>query len=75
MEKNKEDFVIDLRQIEGDGKFSCPGCGVLIDPNDDSKEVYEDPEPVMKGEKLVAAILKCKKCCVTIKLVGFEDLD
>jgi len=69
--ENKVDFMIDLRKIDGDGDFPCPKCGTIISPDDESEEVYDDPEPLMRGTELEAVLLRCKKCGSTIKLVGF----
>jgi len=65
--------MIDLRKIDGDGSFPCPKYGVLIDPEDESEEVYGDPQAIMdKSEtKLEAIILRCKKCHTQIKIIGF----
>ena len=71
--KNKVDFTIDVKKLSEDGDFPCPKCGVIISPDDESKAIYDDPEPLMYGTELEAVLLCCKKCGNTIKLVGFLE--
>jgi hypothetical protein len=69
------EFVVDLRKLETkNGEFPCPKCGVIISPDDESEEIYDSLEAVMKGTQLVAIILKCKRCGSKIRLTGFEDI-
>jgi len=72
--KNKIDFTIDVNKLSEDDAFPCPKCGVIISPDDETKEIYDDPEPLMRGTELEAVLLRCKKCGSTIKLVGFLEL-
>ena len=68
--KNVE-FTIDLTKIDGDGAFSCPKCGTVISPDDESDSTYEIVETKVKGDELEELVLTCKKCRTAIKLVGF----
>ena len=33
-------YKVDLAELQGDGDFQCPGCGVVISPEDETEEVY-----------------------------------
>jgi uncharacterized C2H2 Zn-finger protein len=72
-----QEFVVDLRKLETkNGEFPCPKCGVIIDPDDTTEEVYGDLEAIMdeSGLNLEAILLRCKKCGCKIKIVGFKDI-
>jgi len=64
-------YKIDLRKIDGNGDFSCPKCGALISPDDESEEVYTIIDTRMKGETLEELIITCNKCGSKIHIVGF----
>lgn len=64
-------YVIDLTQIEGDGAFSCPKCGTVISPDDESNSNYEIVNTKVKNDQLTELLVMCKKCQTTIKLTGF----
>jgi len=64
-------YTIDLTKIDGDGAFSCPKCGTVISPDDESEETYQILETKVKNDDLEELILTCKKCGTTIRLVGF----
>ncbi|MEM0058345.1 MAG: hypothetical protein QXG58_00395 [Candidatus Bathyarchaeia archaeon] len=68
-------YTIDLTKIDGDGAFPCPKCGVIISPDDESDEVYEIVDTVVRGTSLAELVLQCKKCGSTIRLVGFLQLS
>lgn len=61
---------IDLAKIEGDGAFSCPKCGAVISPDDETESVYTILETKFKGDSLDKLIIQCK-CGSEIHLVGF----
>ena len=64
-------YKIDLNQIEGEGDFPCPNCGVVISPEDETEAVYTVLETKMKGESLEELIIRCNGCGTEIRLVGF----
>ena len=64
-------YTIDLTKIDGDGAFSCPKCGALISPDDESEETYHIVETKVKNDELAELLLTCKKCGTTIRLTGF----
>ncbi len=64
-------YTIDLTKIDGDGAFTCPKCGTLISPDDETDENYQIVETKVKDDELAELILMCNKCRSTIKLVGF----
>ncbi|MEA2090606.1 MAG: hypothetical protein U9O89_07640 [Thermoproteota archaeon] len=65
-------YVIDLTKIEGDGSFSCPYCGVIISPDDETDDVYSIVETKMKSNTLEELVIQCNKCGHKIRLVGFQ---
>jgi len=64
-------YTLDLTKIDGDGAFSCPKCGTMISPDDETEEVYQIIETRVKDDELAELVLMCNKCRSTIKLVGF----
>ena len=68
--KKSSVYKIDLTQIDGDGAFPCPKCGIKISPEDESEEVYKIIKTKAKGDELAELILICNKCESKIKLVG-----
>ena len=66
-------YKIDLTKIEGNGDFSCPGCGALISPDDESDQVYTIIDTKMKGDKLEELAITCNKCGSKIHIVGFLE--
>lgn len=69
--KREATYTIDLTRIDGDGAFSCPKCGTVISPEDETEETYQIVETKVKDDELAELVLTCKKCGSTIKLVGF----
>ena len=69
--KKSTTYTIDLTKIEGDGAFSCPKCGTVISPDDESEEAYQIVETKVRNDDLEELVLSCKKCGIMIKLVGF----
>ena len=67
--------VLDLTKIEGDGDFSCPSCGIVISPEDESDDVYTILEEKVNGEVLEELLIQCNTCSCQIRLVGFPALD
>ena len=68
-------YRINLNNMDGDGSFPCPSCGILISPDDVSEETYRiiDMETYEDGT-LKTLSLMCKKCGAKIVLEGFEIL-
>lgn len=64
-------FKIDITQIEGDGDFSCPKCGVKISPDDETETVYTIINTKVKRQNLEELDVLCNNCGNRIRLVGF----
>ncbi len=64
-------FKVDITQIEGDGDFPCPKCGVMISPDDETETVYKIIDTKVKNRNLEELVLQCNKCGSKIRLVGF----
>jgi hypothetical protein len=72
----KKEFRIDLTEIEGDGEFRCPTCGIMISPDDYSKMIYEILD-IKRGKDgaVEEAYLQCRRCRSIICLDGFDLLE
>ncbi len=68
-------YRVDLTKIEGEGDFSCPNCGAVISPEDETEAVYTILETRMKKESLEELIIQCNKCGSEIRLVGFLSVS
>lgn len=68
-------FKVNITQIEGEGEFPCPKCGVVISPDDETETVYKILETRVKGQHLEELILLCNKCGSKIRLIGFLELE
>lgn len=65
-------YTIDLTKIKGSGEFKCPRCGIEISPDDTTEDVYTILETVTKEDHLEKVILKCNRCEIQIRLIGFQ---
>ncbi len=69
-------FKINLTEIEGEEDISCPSCGTVISPEDDSEKAYEITEIISREDgSMEEIIVNCKKCKSIIHLKGFDLLD
>ncbi len=68
-------FKVDITQIEGDGDFPCPKCGVMISPDDETETVYRIVDTKVKNQNLEELVILCNKCGSKIRLVGFLPLE
>jgi len=68
-------YKIDLSNIDGEGEFSCPKCGIIISPEDSTEEKYSILEPTVKGTTLEEVELLCNGCKSHIYLTGFSLLE
>ena len=66
---------LNLTEIEGEGDFPCPNCGVMISPEDETETVYTILETKMKKDSLEELIIRCNSCGSEIHLVGFLPLS
>jgi predicted RNA-binding Zn-ribbon protein involved in translation (DUF1610 family) len=69
---NKPPCTINLAEIDGEGTFSCPNCGTIISPDDESEEAYKIVDTKVVNDELVELIISCNTCKTTIKLTGFD---
>ena len=68
-------YKVDLTELQGEGDFPCPGCGVLISPEDETEDVYLIVSTKVKGEELEELVIQCNRCKSKIRLVGFNILE
>ena len=68
-------FKVDITQIEGEGNFPCPKCGVTISPDDETETVYKIIDTKVKKQNLEELTILCNKCESKIRLVGFLQIE
>ena len=71
----KKTFKINLTEIEGQGEFGCPKCGIMISPEDETENVYTILNTIIGDDDILESIvMKCNTCRSTISLDGFDTL-
>ena len=65
-------YQVDLAELQGEGDFLCPGCGVVISPEDETEDVYVILDTKVRGEDLEELVIQCNHCRSKIRLVGFN---
>lgn len=67
------DYLIDLAEIDGDGSFKCPKCGMAISPEDETEDNYKIVDTKVLNDELVELVITCGKCESTLRLTGFQQ--
>ena len=65
-------YQVDLTELQGEGDFPCPGCGVIISPEDETEEIYRIVSTKVNGDELEELVIQCNRCKSKIRLVGFN---
>ena len=65
-------YTVVFANLQEDGTFLCPNCGVKISPNDETEDVYCILESKLIDNKLEEISILCKNCKSIIKLIGFS---
>ncbi|MCJ7613591.1 hypothetical protein MUO71_02335 [Candidatus Bathyarchaeota archaeon] len=65
-------YQVDLTELQGEGDFLCPGCGVVISPEDETEDVYVILDTKVSGDDLKELVIQCNHCRSKIRLVGFN---
>ncbi len=68
-------YQVDLTEIQGEGDFACPGCGVIISPEDETEDVYRIVSTKVHDDDLEELVIQCNRCKSKIRLVGFNTLN
>ena len=68
------EYNLDLIKLDGKGDFTCPCCGVLISPNDETDKVYSVLEAKVREKVLETLKISCNTCGSNILLTGFTLL-
>jgi len=66
------EYQVNLLEIQGEGDFPCPGCGVVISPEDETEDLYRIVGTKVTGQDLEELIIQCNKCASKIRLIGFD---
>lgn len=67
-------YQVDLKELQGEGDFPCPCCGVVISPEDETEDVYVILDTKVSGDELEELVIQCNHCKSKIRLVGFNVL-
>ena len=73
--KQTQVYVMDLTKTDGEGGFSCPGCGTAISPDDCTEEAYSILEAKVSNQGLDELVIRCNKCASELHLTGFSILQ
>ncbi len=73
LDNQEKIYTVDLTQIDGDGSFKCPKCGMSISPEDETEDNYKIIDTKVLNDELVELVLTCGKCGSTLKLTGFQQ--
>ena len=65
-------YKLNLAELQGEGEFSCPGCGILISPEDETEDVYVILDTKISDNNLEELKIQCNRCKSKIRLVGFN---
>jgi predicted RNA-binding Zn-ribbon protein involved in translation (DUF1610 family) len=68
-------YRLDLTKIDGSGEFSCPQCGNVISPDDDTEKAYSIVETKASKQGLEEVVICCNRCTSQIHLSGFSLLQ
>lgn len=72
LEKKSMQFKIDLGNVDSDGSFQCPRCGLKISPDDETEDNYEILDTKVVNDELAELAISCGRCGSTIKVTGFQ---
>ena len=65
---------VNLTELQGEGDFPCPCCGVVISPEDETEDVYQILDTKVTNGTLEELIIQCNHCKSKIRLTGFNVL-
>ena len=65
-------YQVNLTELQGEGDFPCPGCGVIISPEDETEDIYRIVSTKVNGQNLEELVIQCNRCKSKIRLVGFD---
>ncbi|MCW4021537.1 MAG: hypothetical protein ACOWW1_01375 [archaeon] len=62
-----------LTELQGEGEFACPCCGIIISPEDETNDVYTIVDTKVCDGELEELEIQCNKCQSRIRLTGFNN--
>lgn len=65
-------YNLNLTELQGEGEFLCPGCGIVISPDDETDSVYLILDTKVKNDELEELVIQCNRCKSKIHLSGFS---
>ncbi len=65
-------YQVDLKELQSEGDFPCPGCGTLISPEDETENVYVILNTKVNGDYLEELVIQCNQCKSKIRLLGLN---
>ncbi|MBT8171359.1 hypothetical protein KJN74_00610 [Candidatus Bathyarchaeota archaeon] len=66
-------YELDLTELTGEGDFTCPNCGIVISPEDETDSVYVILGTKVSGDQLKELEIQCNRCKSKIRLSGFDS--
>jgi hypothetical protein len=66
-------YKMSLTELQGEGEFPCPGCGIIISPEDETDDVYAILDTKVCDGELEELEIQCNKCKSKIRLTGFSS--
>lgn len=70
----KIDYTVDLLSIVGDGRFPCPRCSTIFDPDDYTETTYDLVNVEYSGDKITEMTIVCLRCKAKIRIIGFNNM-
>jgi len=65
-------YKLNLAELQGEGEFTCPGCGTVISPEDETEDVYVILDTKISDNTLEELKIQCNRCKSKIRLTGFN---
>jgi len=66
-------YKMSLIELQGEGEFPCPGCGIIISPEDETDDAYAILDTKVCDGELEELEIQCNKCKSKIRLTGFSS--
>jgi hypothetical protein len=65
-------YKMSLTELQGEGEFACPCCGIIISPEDETNDVYTIVDTKVCDGELEELEIQCNKCQSKIRLTEFN---
>lgn len=72
-ETETQGYTVDLLSIESDGRFPCPRCGAIFDPDDYTETIYVVLDVEYSSDKMTETTILCLGCKSEIRVTGLNN--